>query len=193
MNFGQNTVQPVTSGGHKESVRLTHIPARGFLGKPGAGPQGMGCLGVGARARRRLGSGQGLLFHPSIYLEGWTPTSFSKVTTIPTIREPSLSIPSAGVSLFFGTVSPRITVRRTPLSLCLWPKPRKGVPRSKGLKHLPEEKDKRAARLILQNPLLRKLGFHGTERKSPFCTVLWGRCCPHIPGRRSLGARLWRE
>lgn len=193
MNFGQNTVQPVTSGGHKESVRLTHIPARGFLGKPGAGPQGMGCLGVGARARRRLGSGQGLLFHPSIYLEGWTPTSFSKVTTIPTIREPSLSIPSAGVSLFFGTVSPRITVRRTPLSLCLWPKPWKGVPRSKGPKHLPEEKDKRAARLILQNPLLRKLGFHGTERKSPFCTVLWGRCCPHIPGRRSLGARLWRE
>ena len=130
MNFGQDTVQPVTSGGHKESARLTHIPARGFLGKPGAGPQGMGRLGEGTQARQRLGSGQGLLFHPSISLEGWTPTSFSEVMTIPTIREPSPSIPSAGVSLSFGTVSLRISVHRTPPSLCLWPKPRKGVPRS---------------------------------------------------------------
>lgn len=73
----------------QDSMRLTHLPARGFLGKPGAGPRGMGHLGVGARARRRLGFGQGLL-HPSIYPEGCTPTSFSKVMTIPTIREPSL-------------------------------------------------------------------------------------------------------
>lgn len=93
MDFGWDTVQPTTSGGHKDSNGLTHLPARRFLGKLGAGPQGMGCLEVGAQAsaRQMLGSGQGL-FHPSIYPEGWTPTSFSKVMTIPTIREHSPSI-----------------------------------------------------------------------------------------------------
>lgn len=171
----------------QDSMRLTHLPARGFLGKLGAGPQGMGRLGVGARARWRLGSGQGLL-HPSIYPEGCTPTSFSKVMTIPTIREPSPSIPSARVLLFFRTVSPRITVHRMPPSLRLWPKPRKGGPRSKGPKHLPEEKDNRAGRLILQNPLSLSWDFTAPKENH----LQGERCCPRTPGGRSLGARLWR-
>ena len=98
--------------------------------------------------------------------------------TIPTIRERSPSIPSARVSLFFRTVSPRITVHRTPPSLCLWPKPRKGGPRSKGSKHLPEEKDNQAARLVLQNPLSLSWDFTALKENH----LQGERCCPRTPG-----------
>ena len=161
-------------------------PSQEVLGKagcraPGDGSSRSGCSGLckahaGFWTRPRPPQHLPGRLDTHILFQGHDHSHNQRAFLFYSVSESSDHRNSAGVSLFFRTVSPKITVHRTPPSLCLWPEPRKGVPRSKGPKHLPEEKESRAGRLILQILFSMSWGFRALKENHP------SRCCPHTPG-----------